>query len=314
MPIRAAYGLELDLSDLVVVHAITGDEFVDSLDYVNRLVLPLLRARSVRLVQICRAGKSDTDGVRNEALLVGKTPGGLMGAISWTYRDVIRSTSTAQGASVAGKQLSPQNATVTMATIQVQALTIGKRQVTLAVFRQLEDEEIIQPLHADLSGEPWGRVNYHPDKCADEKEHIHVVWQKDDELRRATVYEPSVAAHEHLYAGLYVEALIADGLQSTHRHPEGAKRLRVTPSKLEDGVGSAQFIHRGVLFEGPIRNHFAYAYPDGHRRQETALWRDVHKVAGPEATAESIAEHLPALGYTRSWQRLKELPQLFIAV
>ncbi|MFE7779382.1 hypothetical protein ACFU5O_37090 [Streptomyces sp. NPDC057445] len=31
----AAHGPEPDLSDLVVVHAITGDEFVDSLDYVN---------------------------------------------------------------------------------------------------------------------------------------------------------------------------------------------------------------------------------------------------------------------------------------
>lgn len=31
----AAHGLEPDLSDLIVVHAITGDEFVDSLDYVN---------------------------------------------------------------------------------------------------------------------------------------------------------------------------------------------------------------------------------------------------------------------------------------
>ncbi|MFC8259704.1 hypothetical protein ACFUNF_19200 [Streptomyces sp. NPDC057291] len=59
----AAHGLEQDLSDLIVVQAITGDEFVDSLDYVNRLVLPLLRARSVRLVQVCRAAKSDTDGV-----------------------------------------------------------------------------------------------------------------------------------------------------------------------------------------------------------------------------------------------------------
>ncbi len=54
----AAHGLEPDLSDLTVVHAITGDEFVDSLDYVNRLVLPLLRARSVRLVQLCRGARA----------------------------------------------------------------------------------------------------------------------------------------------------------------------------------------------------------------------------------------------------------------
>lgn len=39
--------------------------------------------------------------------------------------------------------LTPQNATVTTATIQVQALTIGKKQVTLAVFRQLKEEALI---------------------------------------------------------------------------------------------------------------------------------------------------------------------------
>ncbi|MFB8442687.1 hypothetical protein ACFC7A_26915 [Streptomyces niveus] len=59
----AAHGLEPDLSDLVVVHAVTGDEFSDSLSYVDRLVLPLLRAHKVRLVQICRGGRSDSDGV-----------------------------------------------------------------------------------------------------------------------------------------------------------------------------------------------------------------------------------------------------------
>ncbi|WP_406425455.1 hypothetical protein OH809_43410 [Streptomyces sp. NBC_00873] len=49
-------------------------------------------------------------------------------------------------------------------------------------------------------------------------------------------------------------------------------------------------------------------------QSRTDLWHDVRKVAGPEATAESIAERLPVLGYTTSSQRLKELPQLFIAV
>ncbi|WP_328839841.1 hypothetical protein [Streptomyces europaeiscabiei] len=43
----------------------------------------------------------------------------------------------------------------------------------------MEDANIITPLDASLSGEPWGRINYHPAKCADEKEHIHVVWQQD---------------------------------------------------------------------------------------------------------------------------------------
>ncbi|WP_331757042.1 hypothetical protein OH782_41400 (plasmid) [Streptomyces sp. NBC_01544] len=88
----AAHGLELDLSDLVVVHAITGDEFVDSLDYVNRLVLPLLRARSVRLVQICRAGKSDTDGVL--VLDDSRAPRRIHAAGPWRLSDELRAAGT----------------------------------------------------------------------------------------------------------------------------------------------------------------------------------------------------------------------------
>ncbi|MFJ7054775.1 hypothetical protein ACIQU7_23995 [Streptomyces albidoflavus] len=57
------YGLRPDLADLVVVHAVTGDEWPDSLDYVNRLVLPLMRVAGVRLVQIARGGPQDADGV-----------------------------------------------------------------------------------------------------------------------------------------------------------------------------------------------------------------------------------------------------------
>ncbi|BBG20731.1 hypothetical protein RVR_P1116 (plasmid) [Actinacidiphila reveromycinica] len=59
----AGHGLEPDLSDLVVVHAVTGDEWPTTLDYVNRLVLPRLRAANVRLVQIARGGPHDADGV-----------------------------------------------------------------------------------------------------------------------------------------------------------------------------------------------------------------------------------------------------------
>lgn len=88
----AAHGLEPDLSDLIVVHAITGDEFVDSLDYVNRLVLPLLRARSVRLVQVCRGGKSDTDGVL--VLDDSRTPRRIHAAGPWRLSDELRAAGT----------------------------------------------------------------------------------------------------------------------------------------------------------------------------------------------------------------------------
>ncbi|MFJ3169327.1 hypothetical protein ACIPJK_00960 [Streptomyces roseus] len=60
-PVR--YGLEPDLSDLIVLHAVTGNEWPTSLSYVDRLVLPLLAERKVRVVQVARMGRSDSDGV-----------------------------------------------------------------------------------------------------------------------------------------------------------------------------------------------------------------------------------------------------------
>ncbi|OEJ21607.1 hypothetical protein AS594_39455 [Streptomyces agglomeratus] len=88
----AAHGLEPDLSDLIAVHAITVDEFVDSLDYVNRLVLPLLRTRSVRLVQVCRGGKSDIDGVL--VLDDSRTPRRIHAAGPWRLSDELRAAGT----------------------------------------------------------------------------------------------------------------------------------------------------------------------------------------------------------------------------
>lgn len=59
----AAYGLRPDLSDLVILHSVTGNEWPDSLDYVARHVLPLLRARNVRLVQVARGGHLESAGI-----------------------------------------------------------------------------------------------------------------------------------------------------------------------------------------------------------------------------------------------------------
>ncbi|MFD0422424.1 hypothetical protein [Streptomyces parvus] len=84
------------------------------------------------------------------------------------------------------KQLTTQNATITTATVEVKTLTISGKQVTLAVFRQLKEERLIAE-DGTLNGEPWGSVNYHPDECSAAAEHLHVVWQKGNELRRAYV-------------------------------------------------------------------------------------------------------------------------------
>jgi hypothetical protein len=82
-------------------------------------------------------------------------------------------------------QLTTETATITTAAIQIQTLTIGKKQVTLAVFRQLREEPLIAE-DGTLNGVPWGTVNYHPEKCIAGR-HWHIVWQRGTELLRSRV-------------------------------------------------------------------------------------------------------------------------------
>lgn len=82
--------------------------------------------------------------------------------------------------------LTTETAEITTAAVEIKTLTIRGKQVTLAVFRQLEEKPLLAET-GNLNGVPWGRVNYHPDKCADTGEHMHLVWQEGNELRRARV-------------------------------------------------------------------------------------------------------------------------------
>ncbi|WP_131784453.1 hypothetical protein [Protofrankia symbiont of Coriaria ruscifolia] len=85
------------------------------------------------------------------------------------------------------RPLTAHSAQITTAAIEIKTLTVGGKQVTLAVFRQLYNEPLYDPLTWEAAGVPWCRVNYHPDKCAGDREHEHIVWQKGDELRRTRI-------------------------------------------------------------------------------------------------------------------------------
>src|SRR5438132_1220616 len=86
-------------------------------------------------------------------------------------------------------QLTVHNAEVKTAAVEIRTLTISGKQVTLAVFRQLQEQPLVAE-NGTLNGLPWGTVNYHPDRCGDSGEHLHVVWQQGGELRRSLVRKP----------------------------------------------------------------------------------------------------------------------------
>ncbi|GAA4981389.1 hypothetical protein [Kitasatospora paranensis] len=56
------YGLKPDLSDLTVLHAVVGSEFDSTYTAVEQAILPRLRRRGVRFVEVARKGRSLTDG------------------------------------------------------------------------------------------------------------------------------------------------------------------------------------------------------------------------------------------------------------
>jgi hypothetical protein len=74
-------------------------------------------------------------------------------------------------------------------SVSVQALRIGTKQVTQSVFRQLREEPIIDYNTGELTGVPWGSVQYFWGACQDGA-HLHVVWHKGDQLRRCCLEGP----------------------------------------------------------------------------------------------------------------------------
>ena len=90
-------------------------------------------------------------------------------------------------------KISVEKAEINTATIEVQTLMVDSRKLTLSVFRQIKEENIIAIenrnfipglfLREYLLGTPWGTVNYF---WGDQEENhdLHILWQKDNELRR----------------------------------------------------------------------------------------------------------------------------------
>lgn len=65
--------------------------------------------------------------------------------------------------------LTGQNAIVRTATVEIKTMHIGNKQVTLAVFRQLKDEDIIDVQTGQLKGVPWSTVNYYWGTCTENR-------------------------------------------------------------------------------------------------------------------------------------------------
>ena len=210
--------------------------------------------------------------------------------------------------------LTVHNAQIKTAAVEVKTLTISGKQVTLAVFRQLMEECLVDDETNALNGVPWGMVNYHPDKSCDWRTHLHVVWQKGADLRRSTVYAPEharLASPDVAYDA--VIQLLAYGVTRNRSHPDGItavagsayrslSAIHDQPRRVELVLDSGSVM---VELSAPEAERFYRGYGSGF----------VPTAFDQEELAFAISEvndHLQA--YSALWRGISDLPQLFIAV
>ncbi len=247
-------------------------------------------------------------------------------------------------------KLTVQNAEIKTATVEVKTLTLSGKQVTLSVFKQIEQAELIRE-DGSLAGDPWGRVNYHPDKCADGWSHLHVVWQDGSELRRSSIPAPrdfryqsdsldrffDAAVLDHFLGG---RAILPEGPPTTEvsgvgetllngkfnlwgldvdievsRDADAAQRARHEVAVSDNESGRRRSEWNGKV--SPSRHDRALRiHQDVIHRLEKSVSQhsgDLAAVAG-RVRAEVAREMARRDRVQESWVAVNALPQLFIAI
>lgn len=197
--------------------------------------------------------------------------------------------------------LTTETAEVTTAAVEIKTLTIRGKQVTLAVFRQLQEEALVRE-DGTLTGIPWGRVNYHPDKCADElPPHLHVVWQLGSELRRAKVSPIRWYQEEFYCDGLVDEYYNAALSRADHDITHTGRFLDVEPGGKP--IRCLEYRFHGIRCTTSLERPERMECSD----EEFALLKS-------EMLEAAAAEAARRKRIDAQFQVLSQLPQLFIAV
>lgn len=204
-------------------------------------------------------------------------------------------------------------ATIATATVEVKTVTIGKRQMTLSLFRQVPDGDIINPLNGELRGSPWGIVEYHWKDCGDYKDHVHVLWQKENELRRSVVHENPLDTHR------LIPQFADGGVGLDHI----TIRIAIAAIVLCDGWESDRLVHGSYGRFGVKCSDFQLAeigFSDGEKSTwalEKALSDKFGRVDPDQALAWAdgeIQEHVIAVkNYRIAADKLRQLDQLYLA-
>jgi hypothetical protein len=79
--------------------------------------------------------------------------------------------------------------------ISISVLTLGERQVTQTLYKQLVEEDVVDECTGKIKGPILGWVNLHSDCWYRNDEHLHAVWEDNGEIKRAFVRLPWTKKH-----------------------------------------------------------------------------------------------------------------------
>jgi hypothetical protein len=234
-----------------------------------------------------------------------------------------------------------RSAEISTATVEIKTVTVNRKQMTLAMFRQLRDEPLISE-DGKLNGSLWGSVNYHPDGCQaaheldhrgshrflcskDHGGHLHVIWQRGDELLKSVVHERDWCASHHYclreYAGPIASGVIQGYFCAAgHRELPGWAQLTEADSWTRersvifscDGVQCWAKVPAAPWSDRPEWSQVAYSGHDCAADLDTLGSR--LRAETLQVKAEADSEDARRQQYTASWQAVSALPQLFIAL
>jgi hypothetical protein len=205
--------------------------------------------------------------------------------------------------------LTARNAVINTAAVQIKTLTVAGKQVTLAVFRQLIEEDIFDFAAGALRGVGWGHVRYLIDQPAEQA--IHLVWQRGADLRRCILERDP----EHHWTRQRADKALADPIFYQPQSGGGG-------SYLARGINTSWrtwWFDDGKDFRLP-HPYLAYLGYNTTTQDEEKKRENSRALAA--YTAKIRAEMAPVLdhvvqiceAYRELVVPLFDLPQLFIAV
>ena len=224
-------------------------------------------------------------------------------------------------------QIQVSEAQIHTAAVQIKTLTINGKQMTLAVFRQLRSENLIDP-EGNFKGLPWGTVNYHPKCGLREEDHFHLIWQLGGELKRAVVQRPIRIPLTFGQDNRWMRFAAALGFQpAKEAYKQGFSGGTILTVSVE-GRHVCFSVPRDVLDVWEARSEFqAQECAWARRRLEDVLQTfrgsfdmsdealtEARDVAHQEMLEQIYEDENRSDRFQARWEELTDLPQLFIAV